>query len=188
MVCRRSHVVTDRAPVFGSVALGPGSPLLTAGGTLRALTMRESEAQRAFVALCVGTVTKEPRRPGDGMTARYPELYLLYAIPNGGKRNPREAGIMKAEGVFAAIPDLCLPVPRVPFVGLYLEFKREGKYGTKQQREVARMLRDYGHCVVEVQTIQEAVDATVGYLTLPAPALDRAAIDRYQTMLTPKRR
>ena len=54
----------------------------------------------------------------------HPELALLHAIPNGGKRNPREAANLKAQGVKAGVPDICLPVPRGGCASLYIELKR----------------------------------------------------------------
>ena len=59
-----------------------------------------------------------------------PRLALLHAIPNGGLRNKTVAAKLKAEGVKAGVPDLCLPVPlarvhdRVFVHGLYIEMKR----------------------------------------------------------------
>lgn len=43
---------------------------------------------------------------------QYPELApLLFAVPNGGKRNAREAERFKAEGVTAGVADLLLLKP-----------------------------------------------------------------------------
>lgn len=39
---------------------------------------------------------------------RFPELKMLYHVPNGGKRNPAEAARFKAMGVKAGVPDLCM--------------------------------------------------------------------------------
>lgn len=44
---------------------------------------------------------------------------LLFAVPNGGFRNVREARIMKAEGVVAGVSDLILLLPRQGFHALY---------------------------------------------------------------------
>ena len=63
----------------------------------------------------------------------FPELALLHAIPNGGKRGPKTARAMKAEGVKAGVPDLCLPVARGPYHGLYLELKTGSGRLTKDQ-------------------------------------------------------
>jgi hypothetical protein len=49
---------------------------------------------------------------------------LMFAIPNGGYRRPREAARMKLAGVKSGIPDILLPVPRGEFHGLFIELKR----------------------------------------------------------------
>ena len=43
---------------------------------------------------------------------RFPELDLLFAIPNGGLRNIRVARKLKSEGVKPGVSDLFLPVAR----------------------------------------------------------------------------
>lgn len=64
----------------------------------------------------------------------HPELALLHAIPNGGKRIPREAARMKAGGVKAGVPDMFLPVAREGCHGLYIELKRrDGGRVSRQQ-------------------------------------------------------
>lgn len=45
-------------------------------------------------------------------TAARPELGMLYAIPNGGKRAIKTAIVLKAQGVKSGVPDMCLPVAR----------------------------------------------------------------------------
>ena len=47
----------------------------------------------------------------------------LIAIPNGGKRNPREAGRLKAQGVKAGVSDLLLPFSSQGAHGLWIEMK-----------------------------------------------------------------
>jgi hypothetical protein len=132
---------------------------------------------------------------GDGMTTRYPDLFLLYAInPNrGGQRSAAARGQAKGMGQFAGMPDVHLPVARGPFIGLYLEFKQAGRYGQPEQRAIADQLRAAGHCVIEVQSCQEAIAVTFGYLGIVSPfpadevdlAQRRAFIHEH---LTPKRR
>ena len=58
--------------------------------------------------------------------ATLPQLELLFAIANGGERHQIVAAKLKAEGVKPGAPDLCLPVARGGFHGLYLELKRRG--------------------------------------------------------------
>ena len=59
----------------------------------------------------------------------FPELDLLYHVPNGGSRNQLEAANLKRQGVKAGVPDLVLPVPQQQFHGLYVEMKW-GKYSS----------------------------------------------------------
>lgn len=77
---------------------------------------------------------------------RWPELALMYHIPNGGSRSKSEAGRFKAEGVKAGVPDICLPVARGGYHGMYIELKRVkgGRVSTAQQGWIAA-LRDQGY-------------------------------------------
>jgi len=73
--------------------------------------------------------------------AKYPELALLHAIPNGGKRHRGTAAKLKAEGVKAGVPDLCLPVARGGYHGMYLEMKYGKNKPTPSQAEWLEALR-----------------------------------------------
>ena len=44
--------------------------------------------------------------------SRWPELALLYHIPNSGTRDAIEGRHLKQQGVKRGVPDLCLPVAR----------------------------------------------------------------------------
>lgn len=83
-----------------------------------------------------------------------PELELMYAIPNGGQRNKVVAAKLKREGVKKGVPDVCLPVARGGFHGLYIELKKpkdaksgEGK-ATKEQLDWQIRLNAEGHLTV----------------------------------------
>jgi hypothetical protein len=157
-----------RHPVTG-VELGEGSPLLTRGGALRNLGPSEADIQMAAVEILLGPQGIGPRKPMEGLAARYPELYLLTAInPNPKIRlGKAQAGKSKAMGLLADMPDLHLPVTRGPFLSLYTEVKRPGEYPTRTQKEMHALLRNEGHCVVWCLSAQEIVDVHVGYLSLP---------------------
>ena len=60
---------------------------------------------------------------------------MLFAIPNGGSRNSREAAIMKAEGVTAGVADVILLVSRGGYNSLCIEFKAEKGRQTELQKQ-----------------------------------------------------
>ena len=67
-------------------------------------------------------------------TGKHPELRLLFAIPNGGKRTKTGAWSLKREGVRPGVPDICLPVPKGPYCGLWTELKRPAAQGKPKGR------------------------------------------------------
>lgn len=70
----------------------------------------------------------------------YPELRLMFHIPNGGKRDAREAARFKQMGVKAGVPDIFLPVPRGKYHGLWIELKApRGKTSTAQEQFLAEL-------------------------------------------------
>lgn len=63
---------------------------------------------------------------------KYPELKLMFAIPNGGFRNKSEAARLKAMGVKRGVPDILLPVKRSLWSGLFVELKRPAAPGKRE--------------------------------------------------------
>lgn len=105
----------------------------------------------------------------------YPALRLLYAIPNGGLRNVVVAKKLKDEGVKAGMPDICLPVARHGYHGLYLELKtREGKVSKEQKRRMMD-LRSEGYDVFVAYGWDMARSFILDYLTL---SVDEETADR----------
>lgn len=82
--------------------------------------------------------------------ARHPELALLYAIPNGGKRPMSVAVRMKRTGTKAGVPDMFLPVARGGCHGLYIELKRsKGGRVSPEQTAWMHALTEQGYrCAV----------------------------------------
>jgi hypothetical protein len=103
----------------------------------------------------------------------YPDLKLLYAIPNGGHRHPAVAVKMKAEGVKPGIPDLHLPVARGGYLSLYVEMKTKDGSVSKDQRDVHAGLRAAGHLVQVCKSIEAGVQALKDYLRLPKTVIQR---------------
>lgn len=107
----------------------------------------------------------------------WPVLRLLFAIPNGGHRDKREAARLKQAGVKAGVPDLCLPVARGGFLSCWLELKKPADVtATGRKRAVGRVadkqttwaadLREQGHAVVTAYGYEQARAAIVDYLAL----------------------
>ena len=65
---------------------------------------------------------------------KYPDLKLLFHVPNGGKRDPIEAKHLKNSGVKPGVPDLCLPVSRHGYHSLWIELKNETGRPSKEQK------------------------------------------------------
>lgn len=96
---------------------------------------------------------------------KYPELALLYHVPNGGSRNPIEARHLREEGVMPGVPDICLPVPNSQYAALYIELKRRrgGRVSDDQRGWIAALNR-VGNIAVVCKGWEEARDVILEYL------------------------
>lgn len=116
--------------------------------------MSEHQEQCALIAWAKHTLTLR----------QYPELELLFAVPNGGKRDPVTAMKMQREGVVSGVPDLCLPVARKGFAGLWLEMKHGKNRITDNQKAFIAKLRREGHHVEVCYSWDEAKTQIERYL------------------------
>lgn len=90
---------------------------------------------------------------------------LLFAIPNGGKRDVVTAKLLKDEGVKAGVPDIFLAVPRKEFSGLFIEMKkRKGGVVSEKQANMIDLLNRNGYKAIVCHGAEEAVKQIVGYL------------------------
>lgn len=95
---------------------------------------------------------------------KYPELALLYHVPNGGKRDARTASILQQCGVKPGVPDLVLPVARQGYHGLYIELKA-GKNKTSKNQDIwLKALKDQGYFTAVAYGFEEAKDLILWYL------------------------
>lgn len=82
-------------------------------------------------------------------SGKWPELKLLHHIPNGGRRNAKEAAKLKRMGVLAGVADLHLPVARGGYNGLYIEMKyEEGRLLESQKKFLKAAAAEGNYCVV----------------------------------------
>lgn len=127
--------------------------------------------------------------------AKYPELEAIYHIPNEGKRSKVTGGRLKSMGMRPGVPDICLPVPRGKFSGLYIELKKIGGKPTDNQIDWLELLDRYGHCVALCEGAEAAEEIITAYCERDADKLDglrlsseRGDFDRLRTPVARKRK
>lgn len=96
--------------------------------------------------------------------AQHPEIDLIYHIPNGGSRNKIEAANLKRQGVRPGVPDLCLPVARGVYHGLYIELKAGSNRPTKTQIKWIQALKAQGYAVEVCYGWEHAAKTIIDYL------------------------
>ena len=98
---------------------------------------------------------------------QYPELELMYHVPNEGKRSKVTGARLKQSGLKPGVPDVCLPTAHGPYIGLYIEMKVKPNKPTENQKKWLRALRSAGHCTAVCYGWEEAKDLIESYLRLP---------------------
>lgn len=90
---------------------------------------------------------------------------LLFAIPNGGRRNARTGRMLRDEGVRRGVPDIFLACPRPPFAGLWIELKRrKGGRVQKEQLEMLLLLQSNGYVAQVCHGWEDARGCICDYL------------------------
>ena len=106
--------------------------------------------------------------------AQHPELGLMFAIPNGGKREKRQdkkgrwfsptAQKLKKEGVKPGIPDIFLPCARGGSYGLFIEMKAPDGKVSLEQTGIHKLLREEGYAVIVCFSLESAITLITWYL------------------------
>lgn len=113
----------------------------------------EYQEQRALFEICAM------------LKGQYPEVALLFHIPNGGRRDAGEAANLKKQGVKPGVPDLFLPVARGGYHGLFIEMKRrDGGRLTDYQKRWLHLLERQGYAAVVCHGAQQAAAVITKYL------------------------
>lgn len=118
----------------------------------KAPTVSESAEQQALF------------RWAEYMSGRHPEIRLLYHIPNEGKRSRATGARLKAEGLKAGVPDICLPVAIGKYHGLYIELKAGRNTATDKQKEWLAALASRGYCTAVCWGWEQAAAVITDYL------------------------
>lgn len=103
---------------------------------------------------------------------RWPELKLLYHIPNERKCDPRQGKKLRLMGVRRGVPDLHLPVPRGRYHGLYIEMKTESGSMTEDQKWWMKELKGQGNAYALCHGWEVATRILEWYMTLPTGDAD----------------
>lgn len=97
----------------------------------------------------------------------WPSLKLLHHIPNGGGRDKIEGKQLQRQGVKPGVPDLCLPVARGDYHGLYIEMKREDRGETSLDQDWwIEELSCQGYCAEVCHGCESAIRALEWYMGL----------------------
>lgn len=114
--------------------------------------MTEHQIQSAFIEW-VRLAEKQDER-----------LELLFAVPNGGKRDVVTAVKLKKEGVKPGIFDVMFPYSTAAYNGLAIEFKTPGGRLSKEQRRFMALLIKYGWRVEICTDVAQAINIVKNYL------------------------
>lgn len=97
---------------------------------------------------------------------RYPELKMMFHVPNGGSRNIVEARNLKRQGVKAGVPDIFLALASNGYHGLFIEMKRPlGGRVSDQQTEWLVNLRAEGYAAYVCQGCEAARRLIMDYIS-----------------------
>lgn len=110
---------------------------------------------------------------------KYPELRLLFAVPNGSHKHIATAVKFKAEGLKSGVPDICLPVARGNFHGLFIEMKIKPKKPSPNQRGWLTALETENYATDVCYSWDEARQDIITYLKSPESFDDK----RYDRLL-----
>ena len=88
----------------------------------------------------------------------------IYAIPNGGYRNVIEAVNLKRQGVRSGVPDLCMPLARKGYHGLYIELKVGKNKPSVNQLKWIETLNTNGYKAVVCYGFDQTIKTIEDYL------------------------
>ncbi len=94
----------------------------------------------------------------------YPELNLLFHVPNGSNKSKAQAGLFKAMGLKSGVPDLFLPVARGEFHGLFIEMKTNKGTLSQNQKNWLNDLETQGYMTAVAKGFEEAVEILKEYI------------------------
>ena len=104
---------------------------------------------------------------------RWPELSMLYHIPNEGKRSGRYGQALHDAGLKRGVPDLHLPVPKGRYHGLFIELKTANGRPTEAQYWWLEHLKLQGYFAVVCRGYENTIRMLEWYLDLKEVSNDK---------------
>lgn len=96
---------------------------------------------------------------------QYPKLErMMFAVPNGGRRDAKTGARMRYEGVVRGVADLILLVPKKGFASLCIEMKTPKGTQSEHQRKWQKEAETYRNKYVVCHSLQEFMNEVNSYL------------------------
>lgn len=89
---------------------------------------------------------------------------LLFAVPNGGRRDAVTGAILKAEGVVAGVADLILLFPSSGYHGLCIEMKTRRGQQRDTQKEWQAAVEKAGYKYIVCRSLEQFMGEVRSYL------------------------
>lgn len=89
---------------------------------------------------------------------------LWFHPANEAKRSVRLASTLKAQGLKAGVPDICIMEPRNGHHGLFIEMKVSGNRPTKSQLDWLKRLSDRSYATAVCYSAEQAIRVVKEYL------------------------
>lgn len=106
--------------------------------------------------------------------SEYPALKWLMHIPNGGRRDRKEAAVLRQMGVKSGVSDLFLPYPAAVLIrdvnelrnyhGLFIEMKYGDNTVSRDQQQFLYDMAYRGYYAATCYSYNQAVKVIEGYL------------------------
>lgn len=88
---------------------------------------------------------------------------LLFAVPNGGRRDRVTGAKLKAEGTLAGVADMLLLCPSSRYHGLCIEFKTQKGRQSEAQKTFQRKVEGAGYAYCVVRSIGDFMNVVAAY-------------------------
>lgn len=90
---------------------------------------------------------------------------LLFAVPNGGRRDRVTGAKLKAEGALAGVADILLLCPSSRYHGLCIEFKTLTGRQSEAQKTFQHKVEGAGYAYCVVRSVDDFINVVEAYFS-----------------------